>query len=196
MDIYFIASILVAIAFGLFLYHKKWKLVHIISILVGFIFVFEFSTIGSKLLIPIFPGISAASLWLITFMVIYGGGALITSVPLALHGFKREKHKIKNVFRVFIALGLIYTAVDNFTMGPFAAGPNSPYVGQSLCTLDATYYSEDVFFGCILEKAGANPFSNLSDFLTYNIYTLFLVILAGAAIGFKKMEGLVFEEPK
>ena len=194
MDYYIIINVLLAVAFGFFLLRMGWKKRHILSIILGFIFVFEFASNGAALLLPIFPHINASSFYLIAFFVIYIGGAVVSAIPLALHNFKKEKKKIIKIFKLFLVLGLVYTALDNFTMGPFAAGPHSPYIGQSLCSLDATYYSEDVFFGCVLEKLHVNPFTNTAAFLTYNVYTLFLLVLAGAIIGFKGLEKIMFEE--
>lgn len=194
MDYYIIINILFAAAFGFFLVKMGWKKRHVISIMLGFIFVFEFASNGAALLIPIFPHINAASFYLIAFFIIYIGGAIVSTIPLALHDFKKEKKKIIKVFKIFLVLGLVYTALDNFTMGPFAAGPHSPYIGQNLCALDATYYSEDVFFGCMLEKLHVDPFTNTAAFLTYNIYTLFLLVLAGIILGYKRLEKIMFEE--
>ena len=194
MDIYLIISIAFAAAFSFFLIKMGWKTRHVLSLLLGFIFVFEFSSNGAALLTPIFPHINASFFWLIAFIVIYVGGATVSAIPLALHNFKKERKKIIKIFKMFIVLGLVYTAIDNFTMGPFAAGPHSPYMGKSLCSLDATYYSEDVFFGCMLEKIHMDPFTNTAAFLTYNTYTLFLLLIAGAIIGYKRLEKIVFEE--
>jgi len=194
MDTYLITSVVIAAAFGFFLIKKGWKTRHVLSILLGFIFVFEFSSNGAAILTPLFPRINASSFWLVAFFTIYVGGAFMSAVPLALHNFKKERKKIIKVFRIFIVLGLVYTAIDNFTMGPFAAGPHSPYAGKSLCKLDATYYSEDVFFGCMLEKIGIDPFSTTGAFLTYNICTLLLLALAGVIISYKRLEKIMFEE--
>lgn len=194
MNIFLILTVIIAIIAGAFLHYHKWKTRHILSFIFGFVFVFEFSSKGQSLLTPVFPDITAASLWVISFIFIYIGAAIISTIPLALHNFKKEKRKIINIFKLFIVLGLVYTAIDNFTMGPFAVGPHSPYMNKSLCSLDATYYSEDVFFGCLLEKVGISPYSDLADFLTYNIYSSFLIFVAGIIVGYKKLEKIIFNE--
>ena len=194
-DILLFLSLAIALAVAFFLYKKKWNIKHVISLFMGFVFIFVFSTYGSSILKPVFPGINAALFFLIIFIIIYIGGAFVGSLPFLIHGdFKKQKHKIINLFKIFLVFGLVYTAVDNFTMGPFAAGPNSPYIGKSLCSLDATYYSEDVFFGCLLEKLMINPYSNLAAFIVYNVLSLVLILSAGRIIGFRRLEGLMYPE--
>lgn len=192
MNFYLIITLGIILSLGIFLYKKKWELKHVVSLILSLMFVFFFAYYGAKILLPIWPHANAASFWVLMFFIIYGGGAFMGSIPFLVQGInKKDMRKIKKVIKFWFAIGLIYVAVDNSTMGPFAVGPHSPYTG-SLCKLDPTYYSEDVFAGCVLEKVGINTTSELAIFLTYIVFTTLLLALAGLIIHYKRLEKIMF----
>lgn len=193
MNIYLLLTAITAFLFGIFLYYHKWKLKHIISIVFSFIFVFIFATYGKEILTPIWANANASTLWLIMFLLIYLGGGIIGSIPFIIDGIQKgDKKKIWHIIRFWLVIGLVYVAIDNFSFGPFAVGPNSPYIGQNLCHLNPTYYAEDVFSGCLIQSIGINPFGELASFLCYQMYSLLLLFLAGLLVGWKYLEKVIY----
>jgi len=196
MNFYLLFTTILVFLFGVLLYFGKWKLKHIVSFVLSILFVYLFSEYGYQLLSPIWKGANAADFWLIVFFVIYVGGAIIGTLPFIIDGIQKgEKKKLWNIFKFWIVLGLIYVAVDNVTMGPFAVGLNSPYISYgSLCHLNPTFYAEDVWAGCIYERFGGNPFGSQANFLVYVVFTMLLALIAILIVGYKRFEKLIFVE--
>lgn len=194
MNILILSIVFLTALLFIFLYYKKWKIRHIISFLFALSFMFLFSLYGSDILRYIWKGANASTLWVIMFFILYLGGGIIGSIPLLLDGTnKKELKKIFHLITLLFALGLIYVAIDNLWFGPFAIGPNSPYIGQDMCHLNPTYYAEDVFSGCQIQRLGIDPFGNTASFLGYWVFSALLIVLAILMLGAKKVEKVLFE---
>lgn len=163
---------------------------HASGIVLGMAWAFFFFTYGGPFLQKTFPSLHAASFFFVYFLLIIVGGGLLTALPLWNAG---ERSQARKVFMAIVAIGLLYVAVDAISLGPAAVGPNSPYQGESLCSLNPTYYAEDVFFGCyIIQPLGVLPYSPMASFLTYIVFPILLLLVALRVIGVRKAERIIF----
>lgn len=190
--------IIFSIAFGVLLlggllYYKKWQPKHILSLTFSLVFMSIFAIYSHQILTPFWPSANASTLWVITFIIIYIGGAIMATLPFLLDGLDAsDLKKFWKLLKIWIVIGLLYTVVDNSLYGPFAVGPESPYIGQNICNLPTSAVAEDVFFGCLLQKAGINPFGALAGHIVYYWLTIAGLLLTIFILGAGKIEKLIF----
>lgn len=184
--------LMIVILAGVFYFLSKegWQKRHVFSLVLGLGWAFLFFTYGQKILVDIWPTATASTFFIAYFVLFWGGSALIAIIPLLSDG---HKHDALKVFKLFLALGLIYIMIDNIGFGPPAVGPNSPYIGKDLCALNPTFYAEDVAMGCYgVQKFGIDPFGQTASFLVYIIYSLIIFWAGMRLIGFKKAEEIIY----
>lgn len=186
----FLLAIIALIVIAYFLRKEGFTTRHTWGLILAVAWAFLFFTYGGPIIQNIFPTVSASSFFL-TYLVVVGvGTALLTALPLWNAGMKLEARK---AFLAIIAVWLLYVVVDAVGFGPAAVGPNSPYQGQDLCSLNPTYYSEDVAFGCyVLQPLGVAPYSPMASLVTYILFPAALLLIAMRILGIKKVEKVIF----
>lgn len=185
-----ILTILILAGMFYYLQSRGWKKRNILSLIFGIGWAFLFFTYGAEILSSVWPQVNAADFFIIYYIFFWGGSLLAAAVPFLK--IKDKQGAIK-VIKLFFALSLLYLAIDNIGFGPAAVGPQSPYKGQDLCTLNPTFYAEDVFMGCyFIQKAGIDPFSPYANFIVYVLISLVLILIGIKIIGLKKSEKIIY----
>ena len=176
---------------GMFYYLSKvgWERRHVLSLVLGFGWAFTFFTYGQKVVTTYWPSANATTFFIAYFLVLWGGAALIATLPFWFNGHKQHA---KRIITLFLVMGLLFIVVDNIGFGPPAVGPNSPYIGKDICALDPTFYAEDVFMGCIIQKLGVDPYGNTATFLVYVVFSFLLFVASLRLVGFKKVEQILY----